>query len=166
MVRMAKKSAQCRPRYGVIGIGKVGSALEHVLEYHFDVAAYDIRGSYEWEPILETDAVFVCVQTPGGPGGRLDCTHVAAVLRRLSESRYTGVVAIRSTVAVGFMDWAVRRFSALRLVYFPEFIRERSRLAWTANPDRLVVAGARRRTTSGAHLGMSWERLRSPTMRW
>jgi UDPglucose 6-dehydrogenase len=39
------------------------------------------------------------------------------------------------------MTKAIAAHPKLRLVYFPEFIRERSRLQWTACPDRLVLAG-------------------------
>ncbi len=42
------------------------------------------------------------------------------------------------------MTQAVITHPRLRLVYFPEFIRERSRLQWTVCPDRLVLAGEER----------------------
>lgn len=129
------------PPLAVVGLGKVGSVLRTVLGHFYPVSGFDIQTDSHWEPVLQAAAVFVCVQTPGGGDGRLDCSHVTDVLERLSQDGYHGVVAVRSTVSVGYMDEVCRRFPGLRLVYFPEFLRERSRLSWATNPDRLVIAG-------------------------
>lgn len=128
-------------RVGVVGLGSVGGALKHTLEYFYDVCGYDIKGDHVWDAVLHTDIVFVCVDTPGGSDGRLDCRNVNDVLARLNAGGYRNVVVIRSTLRVDFMEEASRGFPALRLVYSPEFIRERSRLQWTVNPDRLVLSG-------------------------
>jgi UDPglucose 6-dehydrogenase len=39
------------------------------------------------------------------------------------------------------MQRALREFNPLRLVYMPEFLRERSSFVWFVNPDRIVVSG-------------------------
>src|SRR5690606_3832247 len=82
-----------------------------------------------------------CVPTPEGGDGRLDCSIVESVLSKLSASRYAGIVVIKSTIGVGFMDEAVTEYPDLRLVYMPEFLRERSNFTWFVNPDRLVFSG-------------------------
>jgi UDPglucose 6-dehydrogenase len=127
---------------GVIGLGAVGSAEEQVLSYLFkdSVVGYDIVGDYDWAPILETDVVIVCVPTPG-KDGRLDCSAVRDVIQRLDDSNYRGVVVIKSTLRVGFMDKTTQEFPNQRLVYCPEFLREKSRLQWAACPDRVVISG-------------------------
>lgn len=129
-------------RLGVVGLGAVGSALAYVLEWFYqDVVKFDIVGDYRWEPLLSTEAVFVCVPTPSGSDGHLDCTEVTKVLAKLASDGYRGLVVIRSTLRIGFMSRAHAQFPSLRLVYSPEFLRERSRFQWSANPDRLVVSG-------------------------
>jgi UDPglucose 6-dehydrogenase len=137
------RNGRRQAKLGVVGLGAVGSALSHVLDWFYtDVEKFDIVGHYNWDPILRTDAVFICVATPAGSDGRLDCTQVTEVLGRLEAGQYKGVAVIRSTVRVGFMDHALTQFPSLRLVYAPEFLRERSRFQWSANPDRLVVSGS------------------------
>lgn len=138
---MAEEGVQRRPLLGVIGLGQVGTALKHVLEFYGDVVGYDAKSTLPWKPILGTSVAFVCVQTPGSPGGRLDCGCVDQVLTRLEQDNYLGVVVVRSTLRVGYMDGARKRFPSLRLVYLPEFLREKSRLQWSVNPDRVVIAG-------------------------
>jgi glycosyltransferase involved in cell wall biosynthesis/2-polyprenyl-3-methyl-5-hydroxy-6-metoxy-1,4-benzoquinol methylase len=127
---------------GIVGIGSVGNPLKRTCEVYFKkVIGYDKKGNYHWEQILACDIVFVCVPTPKGKDGRLDCSCVEEVLTRLDEDCYSGIVAIKSTLQVGFMDKAVIAHPDLRLVYCPEFLREKSALQWTVNPDRLVVSG-------------------------
>ena len=139
---METGSGNRSPRLGVIGLGNVGRALYHTLSFYHDTVGYDLKRGEPWGPILATEALFVCVQTPVGRDGRLDPTRVRDVLARLERDGYRGLVAVRSTVGIGFMDDAAEEFPGLRLVYFPEFLRERSRLQWSICPDRLVVGGA------------------------
>jgi len=137
-------NGQHKARVGVVGLGAVGKTLAHALSWFHEVVAYDIKGNYNWEPILDTDLVLVCVDTPPGANGRLDCRNVDNVLDRLQKGGFRRPIAIRSTVKVGYVDQAVAAHPDLRIVYFPEFIRERSRLQWTVCPDRLVLAGDER----------------------
>jgi UDPglucose 6-dehydrogenase len=141
---MKNGNGRHKARVGVIGLGTVGKTLAHALSWYHNVVPYDVKGDYDWEPILGTDVVLVCVPTPLGPDGRLNCGNVDDVLNRLQDGDFRRPVAIRSTVKVGYMDQAVSAHPDLRLVYFPEFIRERSRLQWTVCPDRLVLAGDER----------------------
>ncbi len=132
---------------GIVGLGSVGAALKHTCDfYHQDVCGYDIRGNHNWTKILDCDIVFVCVPTPEDKNRRLDCSAVDNVLERLGNKGFRGIVAIKSTLRVGFMEQARLRYPGLRLVYCPEFLREKSRLQWTICPDRIVLAGSREDT--------------------
>ncbi len=113
----------------------------HGLSLHYSCVGFDIDAEHEFEPLLSCDIVFVCVPTPGTPSGRLDCTAVVDVLTTLSERRYKGLVAIKSTLSIGFMEGAGASFPDLRVVYMPEFLRERNRFSWFLDPDRLLISG-------------------------
>ena len=126
---------------GVIGLGSVGKALKAVMGYFYDVVGYDIIGEYDWNAILSCEAVFVCVQTPESIDGRLDCSHVSEVLGRLNEDLYNGIVVIKSTLRIGYMDIVIEKYPDLKMVYSPEFMSEKNAFIWTANPDRIVLSG-------------------------
>ncbi len=128
-------------RIGVIGLGAVGSSVLHGMSLFHSCSVYDIIGDYELNDVLATEANFGCVPTPGDRDGRLDCSAVDSVLDSMSNCRYKGIVVIKSTVRVGYMNAAEYKFPGLRLVYMPEFLREKSRFTWFLNPDRLVVSG-------------------------
>ena len=126
---------------GIVGMGSVGRALWAVMTYYYNVVGYDIIGAYDWSKILQCEALFICVQTPGAHDGRLDCSHVDEVLQKLLKDNYEGIVIIKSTLRVGFMDEAIRKYPTLNLVYSPEFMSEKKAFEWTANPDRIVLSG-------------------------
>ncbi len=126
---------------GVVGLGPVGWAVVHGLSRYNECSVYDIDGDFDWAPILGSSVTFVCVGTPGGLDSHLDCSAVYQVLTRLAEADYRSPVVVKSTVRVGFMAEAVAKFPRLRLVYMPEFLRERSRFTWFLQPDRLLLSG-------------------------
>lgn len=129
--------------FSVIGLGSVGWAVVHGLHSKgFTYSGYDIVGKHDWSKILESKVTFICSSTPSGQDGRLDCSSVKDILSKLDKDGYSGVVVVKSTVSVGFMNKASEEFPALHLVYMPEFLRERSCYTWFLEPDRLVVSGA------------------------
>lgn len=129
--------------FSVIGLGSVGWAVIHGLHSKgFTYSGYDIIGQHDWGKIIESRMAFVCSSTPSGPNGRLDCSSVMNILERLDKDNYKGIIVVKSTVSVGFMDEAAEAFPNLHLVYMPEFLREKSCFSWFLEPDRLVIAGA------------------------
>ena len=142
-------------KVGIIGLGSVGSALFKHLSNFYNVCGYDIIGNYNWDDILKCPVLFICVQTPGDSNGRLDCSHVEDALHKLASSNYSGVIIIKSTLGIGFMENATGKFPGLRMVYSPEFLREKSALEWTANPDRLVFSGEEDNVTEALKI-YSW----------
>lgn len=129
-------------KLGIIGLGKVGLATKHALSYWFECVGYDIIGEHSWDDILKTDCILICVSTPTGNNGRLNCSNVDDVLTNLNSDSYSGLIIIKSTIAVGFMEKSSHKYPKLRLVYMPEFLRERSNFVWFVNPDRLIFSGS------------------------
>ncbi len=142
---------------GVIGLGAVGSAVIHGLRRFHECVGFDSEDGYAWEPILGTGVVFVCVPTPLGEDGHLDCSAVEQVLSRLDSSGYGGLIVVKSTVRVGFMGEVSSRFPRLRLVYMPEFLREKSRYTWFLSPDRLLFGGGTEEVTEALSY-FSWSK--------
>ena len=102
---------------------------------------YDIIGDYNWNHLLNCPIIFICVPTPSGKDGHLDCNVVESNLEKLNKDRYKGIVVIKSTLRAGFMDAASKRYPELKIVYMPEFLRENNSFTWSENPDRIVISG-------------------------
>jgi UDPglucose 6-dehydrogenase len=127
---------------GIIGLGSVGSAAYNGMEPHHEMVGYDIDGRGFWGEILQTDTVLVCVQTDlDEEGVALEIGVVKDVASRLDASSYAGLVIIKSTLNVGAMESLHDSHPNLRLVYMPEFLREKDADEWFASPDRLIASG-------------------------
>jgi UDPglucose 6-dehydrogenase len=129
-------------KMGVIGsLGTVGRTVKCTLRYYYKhVIGYDIKGEGTWKDILTSDILFICVPTKE-KNGRLDCSTVDSILDKLSKTNYNGIIVIKDTVKIGYMDDAKEKFPKSRLVYMPEFFREKSAFPWFVCPDRLVISG-------------------------
>ncbi len=127
-------------KIGVIGLGKVGQTIFHAMKFfNNEVKGYDkFKPSDSFEEVLNSDVVFVAVPTDGKEG-RLDCSIIRTVLEDLEKAVYSGVVCIKSTIGINFLD-SIKEL-ALRVVYMPEFLHEKSRLSDFMSPDHIVMSG-------------------------
>lgn len=129
-------------KIGVIGLGIVGNTILTVMKfYHDDVRGYDkYKPGDSFESVCDTDLVFVAVPT-NEKDGRLDCSIVRDVLDQLETNSYHGIVCIKSTIGVKFLQEARKSHPNLRIVYMPEFLHEKSTLADFLSPDYIVMSG-------------------------
>ena len=129
-------------KIGVIGLGNIGKPLFGALKYyHKNVVGYDkFKKSDDWNDILKTDVVFICVPTNTSKNGRLDMSIVKEVLDRLNNDNYKGVVTIKSTLGLGFIDEFLKN-TKLKIVVFPEWLREVSAFPDTLCPELTVLGG-------------------------
>jgi UDPglucose 6-dehydrogenase len=93
------------------------------------------------------DVHFLCVNTPQGPGGQADLTHLHAAADMLAPllSRRCVVVG-KSTVPVGTARQLLARLRSnspagelIDLVWNPEFLREGFAVQDSLSPDRIVL---------------------------
>jgi UDPglucose 6-dehydrogenase len=132
-------------KIGVIGLGNIGNPLFEALKYyHKNVFGYDKfkEESDSWKDILETDIVFICVPTTTSKTGRLDMGIVKEVLDRLEKDNYKGVVATKSTLGLGFIEQYIKN-TKLKIVVFPEWLREVSAFPDTLCPEIIVLGGSK-----------------------
>ena len=129
-------------KIGIVGLGAVGAAVFEGLQSYHEVYGYDIDGRGTWDEILRTDVVFICVPTNGLSGGKLSSEIVEGIIARLSDSDFIGLAIIKSTLQPGAMTHLHSSYPYIRMVYMPEFLREKDAIAWFQNPDRLVAGGS------------------------
>tara|TARA_B100001142_G_scaffold330130_1_gene396449 strand:+ start:5975 stop:7243 length:1269 start_codon:yes stop_codon:yes gene_type:complete len=129
-------------KIGIVGLGAVGTAVIEGLQSYHKTYGYDIDGRGKWEEILRTDVVLICVPTNGLSDGKLSSEIVEDVIARLSDSDFLGLAIIKSTLQPGTMTHLHSSYRHIRMVYMPEFLREKDAIDWFQNPDRIVVGGS------------------------
>jgi UDP-N-acetyl-D-mannosaminuronate dehydrogenase len=67
-------------KIGIIGMGHVGMTMHALLDPYAQLVTYDPAhdDKYPHDELAECDFAMVCVDTPTGPRGECDVTHVRA----------------------------------------------------------------------------------------
>lgn len=127
---------------GVVGLGVVGKATKEGLESIGNtIVVHDIKMQTTLKELIKTKIIFICVPTPQSDDGSCDTTNVESVLKELSAIGYTGIVAIKSTVEVGFTDRMISQFKNLTICFVPEFLRERCALSDFIDNHKVLAIG-------------------------
>jgi UDPglucose 6-dehydrogenase len=103
-----------------------------------------IRYTLEAGDLVETDVLFICVQTPPTYSGDADLSYVWNALDELPQGERRQILVMKSTVPVGTGDSVraaleARGLSNVGYVANPEFLAEGNAVRDFMNPDRLVI---------------------------
>tara|TARA_R110000744_G_scaffold40688_4_gene92314 strand:+ start:1029 stop:1826 length:798 start_codon:yes stop_codon:yes gene_type:complete len=113
-------------KIGIVGIGVVGEAVKYGFEkIGHQLACHDIRLNTSLKDVLNTEICFLCLPTPSGADGECDVKIVAKVIDDLHLLEFTGIIAIKSTVAPGTTQNLIKQYSNNKICFVPEFLRER-----------------------------------------
>jgi len=101
---------------------------------------------------LASEFQYLCVPTPGGPGGTADLRFLEAAASELAKGNLAAgtIVVNKSTVPVGSVGFVERRLERpdVYVVSNPEFLREGSAVADFLSPDRVVIGGDAQEVTA------------------
>ncbi len=138
-------------KIGVIGVGTVGGATAKVLEKAHEMFLYDkFKEEYNAKGNLEklvenSETIFVCVPTPMKVTGEIDYSSIYNSMNQISEeAEKTGrsaedfLIAIRSTAVSGTTDKLAEEYK-FRIVFNPEFLREKCAVEDMKNTNRVII---------------------------
>lgn len=123
----------------IFGRGKVGYATMRAMSRGVDneFGWVDPVGEYDVTDVNAYDVAIICV--PSLESGPYDHIHINQCLLRLHDAKYKGVVAIRSTLSP---EWSGKRsFDHLRVVHFPEFMKQHGDHHVNDKPWLVVLGG-------------------------
>lgn len=123
-------------RVAVLGVGFVGSAVSRYYKQSHDVIEYDPpKGIGTTADLERADVAFICVPTPFTKSG-FDDSYVRAAVASVPGHK---TVVIKSTVLPGTTTKMQAEFPHHRVMFNPEFLRERCAYQDFVDPDRQVV---------------------------
>lgn len=117
-------------KIGVIGIGMVGGAVKRwMTALGHEVFAYDTdtsRSTHVLNDVIGSELIFVCVPTLTRSDGLQELGPLHRVINELVALEFKGVVVHKCTVTPGVTRALQALYDPIRLVHYPEFLRERS----------------------------------------
>lgn len=125
----------------IFGKGKVGMATDLTLKTNADF--HDPYKGLIIDDFSKYDLAIICVSSL--VDGPYDHSAITECLIRLDEAKFQGTIAIRCTVAPVFLQTWERQFSALKIIHFPEFMKQGDD-DYLDKPWILVLGGDRKLT--------------------
>jgi len=128
-------------KVGIVGNGFVGKAISHAFSNISEVYIYDKNPSLSKnniEQINNCNFVFVCVPTPMFKDGTQDLSYVNNVFENTSGEP---IYIIKSTVLPGTTDCIEQKYPNIKIVFSPEFLREKTANLDVINPSRIILGG-------------------------
>lgn len=125
-----------------IGYGFVGKACHEQFMHNVSAVIVDPKYSANTvKDVLETEVAFVSINAPTLPDRTVDTSVIYKIFAELEEIQYKGIVVLKSTVPPLQVQDLADKFTKLRYVYSPEFLRENSWKLDSLRPSQIIIAG-------------------------
>ena len=114
-------NSQYLPKYAIVGLGFVGSAIKNSMEDRCKIKVVDIdptKSSHTIDQLIDCEGIFVCVPTPQADDGVCDTSALEDVLIKLEY--YTGPIISKCTAPPAFYKKLSEKY--INLVHSPEFL--------------------------------------------
>lgn len=148
-------------KLGIVGHGFVGKATDWGFNRRVDKFIVDplqdtsIKDLEEFNP----EIVFVCVPTPMGDDGSQDSSIIENVLEELVLNCPDAIKVVKSTVLPSLLDELEKLDS--KLVYNPEFLREKHANKDFVNSEMIIFGGDRNICTQVSNAYLKHSRCRT-----
>lgn len=109
------------PKYAIVGLGFVGSAIKHSMDNMCNIKVVDIdptKSTHTIDDLIDCEGIFVCVPTPQSNDGVCDTSALEDVLTKLEY--YNGPIISKCTAPPAFYKKLSEKY--INLVHSPEFL--------------------------------------------
>ena len=129
---------------GIVGLGVVGTANKIGFEsLKHKVLIHDIKLNTCLKDLINSEIIFLCLPTPAKRSGECDVSVLESVIKNLCNLKYKGLIVIRSTITPGTTIKFQKKFKNNRIIFSPEFLRERHALKDFIKNQKILVIGTK-----------------------
>ena len=133
-----KKNKPGKIKIGIVGLGTVGRAVQFWFrKCQFPLFFYDkYKEIGSFKVVNNADIIFLCVPTPYKEKTGYDDSAIFETLEQLEREK---IVVIKSTILPGRTEFFQKQFPELKILFNPEFLREKTAIEDFLNPERQIV---------------------------
>jgi len=130
-------------KIGIVGYGFVGKATDWGFSENTEKFIVDPKLGTNIEQLSKFNPkiIFICVPTPMGDDGNQDSTIIEEVVKELAEKCLESIKVVKSTVLPSILDKL--HVKDKKLIYNPEFLREKHANEDFINSDMIIFGGDR-----------------------
>ncbi len=134
-------------KIGIVGFGFVGKATDWGFSQNTDKFIVDPKLGTNIEQLskFSPHIIFICVPTPMGDDGNQDSTIIEEVVKELVEKCSESIKVVKSTVLPSILDKL--HMQDKKLIYNPEFLREKHANEDFVNSEMIIFGGDRNTAT-------------------
>jgi len=134
-------------KIGIVGFGFVGKATDWGFSLNTEKFIVDPKLGTNIEQLskFNPQIIFICVPTPMGDDGNQDSTIIEEVVKELVEKCSGSIKVVKSTVLPSILDKLQTQDK--KLIYNPEFLREKHANEDFINSDMIIFGGDRNTAT-------------------
>ena len=131
-----------RYKVGIIGNGFVGESQAFAFSPTNEIRIYDVdplRSTHTLQDLFECDFVFICVPTPMCSDGSQDISYIENVFNIVQPGP---IYIIKSTILPGTTKKLIEKYTALDIIFSPEFLTERTAKLDMMTQARVIFGGS------------------------
>lgn len=134
-------------KIGIVGFGFVGKATDWGFSQNTEKFIVDPKLGTDIDQLskFNPQIIFICVPTPMGDDGKQDSTIIEEVINELVEKCSESIKVVKSTVLPSILD--MLHMQDKKLIYNPEFLREKHANEDFINSDMIIFGGDRNAAT-------------------
>lgn len=119
---------------------RINPIKDDMISYYFQNKKLNLKCFYNYNDINKFDYAFICTPTNYDQiNNTLNTDSITNTINELEKINKKGVIIIKSTIPVGYMDSIKNKYKNT-LLFSPEFLRECSSLHDLLNPDRIIIS--------------------------
>ena len=127
-------------------VDKLSSGQPHLKETGLKKTLEDAKGNISFTNKLDipsdTSMVFLCLPTDfDDQKNQFETSVIEKFFEKLHRSHFEGVIVLKSTVGINFLQQIQEKYPSLKMLYCPEFLREGMAIQDSFYPSRLIIGG-------------------------
>ena len=120
---------------------RISPIKDEYIEKYFKEKELNLKATLNYEESFK-DAEFIIISTPTNYDENtnyFDTSSVEDIIKKVLETNKDAIMIIKSTIPVGFTEYAKEKYKTDNIIFSPEFLREGKALYDNLYPSRIIV---------------------------